>query len=61
MSRRTPLPFGWLLDGVVYLDRHSYVQETLDIGGEYTTETGSVFDGPAQAVGVAKVDWEGAR
>jgi hypothetical protein len=60
--RRTPLPFGWLIDSVVYLDRHEIVQESLDIGGEYSTEAvGSKRDSATSPVGLEALAWEWYR
>jgi hypothetical protein len=57
--KRTRRPFGWLLDGVVYLDGHEIVRETLDIGGEYSTESvASQRDSAYPSVGLEALAWE---
>jgi hypothetical protein len=62
MTRRNaPLPFGWLIDSVVYLDRHEIVQESLDIGGEYSTEAVGTHRGSSPPVGLEALAWEWYR
>jgi hypothetical protein len=59
--RRPSRPFGWLLDGVVYLDGHEIVRETLDIGGEYSTEAVGTQRSTPPSVGLEALAWEWYR